>query len=86
MQRAGKDMRRQEKAEWTKGTRNVLAIMIVLGFGIIVYVSHLFSEALSGRSSKDWRAKPMKLYDRAVVVVAYATIWIAIVWGSWRLP
>jgi hypothetical protein len=28
----------------------------------------------------------MKLYDRAVVIMAYATIWIAIVWGAWRLP
>jgi hypothetical protein len=28
----------------------------------------------------------MKLYDRAVVVMAYATIWIAIVSSAWRLP
>jgi hypothetical protein len=28
----------------------------------------------------------MKPYDRAVVVIAYATIWIAIVWGAWSLP
>ena len=28
----------------------------------------------------------MKLYDRAVVVMAYATIWTAIVWGAWSLP